>query len=149
MSDSQPKPAKPADDEEHKKSTKVEDTGANAVDDTNPESDGDDNDIDEVRKLLNSLNETEADEEGSQKSVDDDRSIFIGNVDYSSTVEELHEFFKTCGTIDKITIKTDSYGKPKGLVDLLCPFSEYRKVIFSTPSSPQIRLHHVQGQGFG
>lgn len=45
----------------------------------------------------------------------DSRSVFVGNVDYSSTPEELQEYFKACGTINRITILCDKFtGHPKG-----------------------------------
>lgn len=49
-----------------------------------------------------------------EKKPDDSRSIFLGNVDYGTTVEELHTIFSKCGTINRITIKTDKVGNPKG-----------------------------------
>lgn len=45
----------------------------------------------------------------------DARSIYVGNVDYSTTPEELKEFFRSCGTVNRITISVDKYsGQPKG-----------------------------------
>jgi RNA-binding proteins (RRM domain) len=45
----------------------------------------------------------------------DSRSIFIGNVDYSTSTEELRNFFKECGDIERVTIPTDKFSKhPKG-----------------------------------
>ncbi|PHJ24947.1 rna recognition motif-containing protein [Cystoisospora suis] len=45
----------------------------------------------------------------------DRRSVYVGNVDYSSTPAELQEHFKSCGTINRITIMVDKYtGHPKG-----------------------------------
>jgi polyadenylate-binding protein 2 len=45
----------------------------------------------------------------------DSRSVYVGNVDYSSTPEELQEYFKACGTINRVTILCDKYtGQPKG-----------------------------------
>ena len=40
-----------------------------------------------------------------------------GQVDYSSSPEELQEFFKSCGTINRVTILCDKFtGHPKGCV---------------------------------
>jgi polyadenylate-binding protein 2 len=45
----------------------------------------------------------------------DDRSIFVGNVDYSATPEELKAHFESCGSINRVTILTDQQtGHPKG-----------------------------------
>ena len=45
----------------------------------------------------------------------DKRSIFVGNVDYSTSTEELRSVFKECGSIERVTIPTDRFtGKPKG-----------------------------------
>lgn len=56
----------------------------------------------------------------------DSRSIFIGNVDYSTSTEELRNFFKECGDIERVTIPTDKFSKhPKG----------YAYIEFTDPSS--------------
>lgn len=45
----------------------------------------------------------------------DARSIYVGNVDYESTPEELQAHFQSCGTINRVTIVCDKYtGHPKG-----------------------------------
>ncbi|EKM59712.1 uncharacterized protein PHACADRAFT_250387 [Phanerochaete carnosa HHB-10118-sp] len=45
----------------------------------------------------------------------DQRSIFIGNVDYASTPEEIQQHFQACGTINRVTILCDKFtGHPKG-----------------------------------
>ena len=45
----------------------------------------------------------------------DKRSIFVGNVDYSSSTEELRCIFKECGIIERVTIPIDKLsGYPKG-----------------------------------
>ena len=45
----------------------------------------------------------------------DGRSVYIGNVDYSATPEELQQHFQACGTINRITILCDRWtGQPKG-----------------------------------
>ncbi|XP_043814241.1 polyadenylate-binding protein 2 isoform X2 [Manihot esculenta] len=35
-------------------------------------------------------------------------------VDYSCTPEEVQQHFQSCGTVNRITIRTDKYGQPKG-----------------------------------
>ena len=50
-----------------------------------------------------------------QKQETDLRSVHIGNVDYSSTPEELQAHFQSCGTINRVTIIYDKFtGHPKG-----------------------------------
>ncbi|XP_018826827.2 polyadenylate-binding protein 2-like isoform X1 [Juglans regia] len=44
----------------------------------------------------------------------DSRSVFVGNVDYSCTPEEVHQHFQPCGTVNRVTIRTDKFGQPKG-----------------------------------
>eukprot|EP00927_Polykrikos_kofoidii_P017958 TRINITY_DN18247_c0_g1_i1.p1 TRINITY_DN18247_c0_g1~~TRINITY_DN18247_c0_g1_i1.p1 ORF type:complete len:227 (+),score=49.35 TRINITY_DN18247_c0_g1_i1:83-682(+) len=45
----------------------------------------------------------------------DKRSVYVGNVDYGATSEELQEHFKSCGETSRITIMVDRFsGTPKG-----------------------------------
>ncbi|KAI9121532.1 hypothetical protein K1719_008565 [Acacia pycnantha] len=44
----------------------------------------------------------------------DARSVFVGNVDYSCTPEEVQQHFQSCGTVNRVTIRTDKFGQPKG-----------------------------------
>ena len=42
-------------------------------------------------------------------------SIYVGQVDYATTPEELLAHFEACGTVERITIVCDKYtGRPKG-----------------------------------
>ncbi len=55
----------------------------------------------------------------------DSRSIYVGNVDYGATPEELQQHFQSCGTINRVTILCDKFtGHPKG----------YAYVEFADPS---------------
>jgi len=52
---------------------------------------------------------------GGGGSQADSKSIYVGNVDYTTTPEELREFFQSCGTVNRITILCDKWtGHPKG-----------------------------------
>jgi len=62
-----------------------------------------------VEKEMSSAPGTDADREEV-----DSRSIFVGNVDYAVTPEELQLHFQTCGTVNRVTILTDKAGAPKG-----------------------------------
>jgi polyadenylate-binding protein 2 len=45
----------------------------------------------------------------------DARSIYVGQVDYATTNDELKEFFKSCGTVNRVTIGMNKFtGEPKG-----------------------------------
>ena len=45
----------------------------------------------------------------------DARSIFVGNVDYGASPEEIQAHFQTCGAINRVTILLDKFtGHPKG-----------------------------------
>lgn len=47
----------------------------------------------------------------------DARSVFVGNVDYGASPEEIQAHFQSCGSINRVTILLDKYtGHPKGLV---------------------------------
>lgn len=45
----------------------------------------------------------------------DSRSVYVGNVDYGATAEELEHHFHACGPVNRVTILCDKYsGHPKG-----------------------------------
>lgn len=45
----------------------------------------------------------------------DSRSVFVGNVDFTTTPEELEKYFEPCGVVNRITIPTNKFtGNPKG-----------------------------------
>ncbi|TKY53511.1 Polyadenylate-binding protein 2 [Spatholobus suberectus] len=52
----------------------------------------------------------------------DSRSIYVGNVDYACTSEQLRQHFQTCGTVNRVTIPTNKHGQPKGFayIDAVC-----------------------------
>ncbi|KAG8876091.1 cytoplasmic RNA-binding protein [Tulasnella sp. 332] len=48
-------------------------------------------------------------------AVVDARSVYVGNVDYSSSPEEIQQHFTSCGSINRVTILCDKFtGNPKG-----------------------------------
>ncbi|KAJ3143231.1 cytoplasmic RNA-binding protein, partial [Irineochytrium annulatum] len=50
-----------------------------------------------------------------EKQETDARSVHVGNVDYSSTPEEIQSHFQACGVINRVTILCDKWtGFPKG-----------------------------------
>lgn len=45
----------------------------------------------------------------------DARSIYVGNVDYGATPQELEKHFEKCGSVQRVTILMDKFtGSPKG-----------------------------------
>ncbi|XP_068470429.1 polyadenylate-binding protein 2-like isoform X2 [Phaseolus vulgaris] len=60
--------------------------------------------IDPVNAAASQANKEEA----------DSRSVFVGNVDYACTPEEVQQHFQSCGTVNRVTILTDKFGQPKG-----------------------------------
>ena len=52
--------------------------------------------------------------EGEDTAEADQRSVYVGQVDYSATPEELQEHFAGCGTVNRVTILCDRFRNPKG-----------------------------------
>nr|GFB52922.1 polyadenylate-binding protein 2-like [Tanacetum cinerariifolium] len=50
----------------------------------------------------------------TEKEEADARSIYVSNVDYACTPEEVQQHFLSCGTVNRVTILTDKFGQPKG-----------------------------------
>ncbi|KAM0934219.1 putative RNA recognition motif domain, nucleotide-binding alpha-beta plait domain superfamily [Dioscorea sansibarensis] len=50
----------------------------------------------------------------AEKEEVDSRSIYVGNVDYGCTPEEVQQHFQSCGTVNRVTILADKFGQPKG-----------------------------------
>jgi polyadenylate-binding protein 2 len=71
--------------------------------------------MEEEAEKLKALTEGVDGDEGEDAGEVDKRSIYVGNVDYGSSPEELQEHFKSCGQINRITILVDKFtGLPKG-----------------------------------
>ncbi|GMT00696.1 hypothetical protein PENTCL1PPCAC_22870, partial [Pristionchus entomophagus] len=95
-------------------------------------------DIDELQRRMNEIEEEQAKLKQIQSEVDnslnlsssslsgttlsaeekaeaDGRSVYVGNVDYSCTAEELESHFHGCGSVSRVTILCDKFtGHPKG-----------------------------------
>ncbi|KAJ9110788.1 hypothetical protein QFC20_002829 [Naganishia adeliensis] len=64
---------------------------------------------------MDTAQDGEAGEGNAEQEEVDGRSVYVGNVDYGATPEELQEHFQSCGTINRITILCDKFtGHPKG-----------------------------------
>lgn len=74
----------------------------------------------EAAKLRDMQNEHDArtsNEFKENKEDVDARSVFVGNVDYGASPEEIQNHFQSCGSINRVTILLDKFtGHPKGLV---------------------------------
>merc|ERR1712187_865691 len=69
----------------------------------------------ESEKLRQLTSSVEAAQDGADPEEVDKRLVYVGNVDYGSTPEEVQEHFEACGTINRITIMVDKFsGQPKG-----------------------------------
>ena len=67
-----------------------------------------------LREMQASLNQQTQETSDSKDDVDS-RSIFVGNVDYSASPEEVQAHFQSCGSINRVTILLDKFtGHPKG-----------------------------------
>lgn len=104
----------------------VEDEGLYEYDDAEAAAaDQGSNEIAEMERRLQELSEEQEKVEKMQSDVErqlsgvsgsiEENSIYIGQVDYEATVEELKAHFAACGTIHRVTILCDKFtGKPKG-----------------------------------
>ncbi|KAJ5689697.1 RNA-binding domain-containing protein [Penicillium macrosclerotiorum] len=81
----------------------------------------------EAAKLREMQDTLDQQTEGLQENKEDidARSIFVGNVDYGASPEEIQAHFQSCGSINRVTILLDKFtGQPKG----------YAYVEFAEPS---------------
>ena len=73
----------------------------------------------EAAKLREMQASLDQQQEGLRESKEDidNRSIFVGNVDYAASPEEIQAHFQSCGPINRVTILLDKFtGHPKGSV---------------------------------
>ncbi|CEI67202.1 hypothetical protein FVEN_g10962 [Fusarium venenatum] len=77
-----------------------------------------------LREMQATLEQQSAELADDKESIDA-RSIFVGNVDYSASPEDIQAHFQSCGSINRVTILLDKFtGQPKG----------YAYVEFTEPS---------------
>ncbi|XP_037927271.1 polyadenylate-binding protein 2-like [Teleopsis dalmanni] len=63
---------------------------------------------------------------GNQQEIDA-RSVYVGNIDYGASAEELEVFFLRCGDVNRVSIvRNKSDGRPKGFA-----FIEFAKIEFA------------------
>lgn len=71
----------------------------------------------EAAKLREMQASLDQQQEGLRENKEDidARSIFVGNVDYGASPEEIQAHFQSCGAINRVTILLDKFtGHPKG-----------------------------------
>jgi polyadenylate-binding protein 2 len=61
--------------------------------------------------------DADAEAADGNKEEADARSVFVNNVDYGTTPEELQQLFAGCGTVNRVTILADKFGNPKVCVE--------------------------------
>ena len=67
----------------------------------------------------------------------DARSIFVGNVDYGASPEEIQAHFQSAGSINRVTILLDKFsGQPKGFVS--GPGSLHHTPVFRRDARPAL-----------
>lgn len=67
-----------------------------------------------LREMQATLDSNEPNLRESKEDIDS-RSVFVGNVDYSASPEEIQTHFGSCGAINRVTILLDKFsGQPKG-----------------------------------
>ncbi len=70
-----------------------------------------------LREMQASLDQQSTELGNEEKEDVDSRSIYVGNVDYSVSPEDIQAHFKSCGSINRVTILLDKFtGHPKGCV---------------------------------
>lgn len=98
------------------------------------------NDIEEELDQLTSM-QNEVDQHMSTPSDGiDENSVYIGEVDYEATQEELRAHFAPCGTINRVTIICDKFtGNPKGYAAspyATSPFALIPILTYALPACP-------------
>lgn len=92
--------------------------GGGAADEEDPEAAEMQRKIAEMDNELADISTAQAVVEGKLSEVAgglDENSVYIGQVDYAATAEELRAHFAPCGTINRVTIMTDKFtGHAKG-----------------------------------
>jgi len=71
----------------------------------------------EAQKLREMQANLDQQQDGLRESKEDidSRSVFVGNVDYGASPEEIQAHFGSCGAINRVTILLDKFtGHPKG-----------------------------------
>ena len=85
------------------------------------------------------------------------RSVYVGNVDYAVTSEELGLLFKSAGKVNRVTILTTSKGQPKGFAYV--EFAEVEavakalqlngEILSNRPLKVSSKRQNVPGRGRG
>jgi polyadenylate-binding protein 2 len=115
-----------------------------------------------LREMQTQLDNESAELVESKEDVDG-RSVYVGNVDYGATPEEIQAHFAVCGQINRITILCDKFtGHPKGFAyvefaepalvaqALVLNESEFRgRPLKVTPKRTNVPFMGARGRGRG
>ena len=65
---------------------------------------------------LTSASEVLADKEAKERErvARDERSVFVTNVHWDATGEEVATYFTSCGPVERVTVLQDKFGQAKG-----------------------------------
>ena len=99
-----------------------------------------------LREMQATLEQQSADLADDKESIDS-RSIFVGNVDYSASPEEIQAHFQSCGSINRVTILLDKFtGQPKGYVfsspQQRCVCTFHVALTSELPATPMLSLRN-------
>lgn len=96
-----------------------------------------------LREMQASLDQQDQDLREDKEDIDQ-RSIFVGNVDYGASPEEIQAHFQSCGSINRVTILLDKFtGHPKGFVSHPQLTSQY---VLSSLRYPTPQLFSLPGK---
>ncbi|GKT60482.1 polyadenylate-binding protein 2 [Colletotrichum tofieldiae] len=94
-----------------------------------------------LREMQASLDQQSRELSENKEDIDS-RSIFVGNVDYSASPEEIQAHFQSCGSINRVTILLDKFtGQPKGYVMPLPPPPPRARGYLSAGKQANMFLH--------
>lgn len=94
---------------------------------------------DSFQKQFQNETEEEKAERLAKQEETDLRSVYVGNVDYQSTPEQIEELFHKVGIVERVTILFDKFsGLPKG----------YAYVEFQTPENAKKAVEELHGESF-
>ncbi|KAJ5077792.1 eukaryotic initiation factor 4b-related [Anaeramoeba ignava] len=110
----QSSPEKEKEKEKEKETTKTQKKDSKEDEDTKQKQKDGIFDEDEEEKFQQLQEESIKLNQPNSDSPDDSKSIFVGNLDPSTTDQELYDLFASCGPIRKLTIRKNKMGESKG-----------------------------------
>ncbi|OBT50556.1 E3 ubiquitin-protein ligase hulA [Pseudogymnoascus sp. 24MN13] len=102
-----------------------------------------------LREMQATLDQQSSEMHDDKEDIDS-RSIFVGNVDYAASPEEIQAHFQSCGSINRVTILLDKFtGQPKGYayVEFTEPALEAQRVDPKRTNIPGMTRGRGRGRG--